>query len=130
MNDPKSTIQSTALPNLKGPQHDNSSLSLVDDIPAAAPGGEAKSKIRALNGGEVNFAKHDWKRKPHTELTGAVRMKSFHGRLSDNGLEYLDNSVNEWLDAHPEVEVKFVTSTVGLYDGKIKELALILNVWY
>ena len=64
------------------------------------------------------------------QLTGAVRMKSFHGRLSDNGLEYLDNSVNEWLDAHPEVEVKFVTSTVGLYDGKIKELALILNVWY
>jgi hypothetical protein len=45
-------------------------------------------------------------------------------------LEYLDDSVNKWLDAHPEVEVKFVTSTVGMYDGKIKELALILNVWY
>ncbi len=126
MNDPKSAgIQSTALPNLKGPQHDTSSLSLVDDGPPAATttGGEVKSKIRALNGGEVNFAKHDWKRKPHTELTGAVRMKSFHGRLSDNGLEYLDNAINDWLDANPDVEIKFVTSTVGLYDGKIKELA-------
>src|SRR4051812_11005694 len=100
---------------------------MVDD-PLAS--GETKSKIRAFGTGQANIASHEWKRRPHSEAIGAVRMKSFHGRLSDNGLDYLDNSVNEWLDAHPEVEVKFVTSTVGMYDGKIKELALILNVWY
>ena len=33
--------------------------------------------------------------------------------------------VNQWIDGHPEVEIKFVTSTVGLYEGKIKEPALI-----
>ena len=35
-----------------------------------------------------------------------------------------------WLDAHPEVEVKFVTSTVGIFEGKMREPALILNLWY
>jgi hypothetical protein len=42
----------------------------------------------------------------------------------------MDDKINEWLDGHPEIEIKNVTSTVGLYDGKIKEPALILNVWY
>ena len=120
-------IQSQALPNLKGPVHDNSSMALVDE-PASAD--STKSKIRAFNTGQAMINSHEWKRSPHTDKVGAVRMKSFHGRLSDNGLDYLDNSVNEWLDQHSEVEVKFVTSTVGMYDGKIKELALILNVWY
>jgi hypothetical protein len=117
-------IQSTALPTMKGPDHDTSSVSLIEE------GDSTKSKIRQFSVAGSMSQQHDWKRTPHTEQIGAVRMRSFHGRLSDNGLEYLDDSVNKWLDAHPEVEVKFVTSTVGLYDGKIKELALILNVWY
>ncbi len=45
-------------------------------------------------------------------------------------MDYLDNAINEWLDQHPEVEVKFVTQSIGMFDGKIKDLALILNVWY
>ena len=57
-------------------------------------------------------------------------MKSFHGKYSDQGLQYLDDAVNEWLDAHPDVEVKFVTSTVGVFEGKIREPALVLNLWY
>jgi hypothetical protein len=27
----------------------------------------------------------------------------FHGRLSDDGLAYTDDKINEWLDNHPEV---------------------------
>ena len=42
----------------------------------------------------------------------------------------MDDLINEWLDAHPEIEVKFVTSTIGMFDGKMKDLAVILNVWY
>jgi hypothetical protein len=45
-------------------------------------------------------------------------------------MEFLDDTINVWLDAHPDIEVKFVTSTVGMYEGKFKDLALILNVWY
>ena len=42
----------------------------------------------------------------------------------------MDDKINEWLDAHPEIEVKFVTTAVGPYEGKIKEPALVMNVWY
>jgi hypothetical protein len=37
----------------------------------------------------------------------------------------MDNQINEWLDANPEVEVKFVTSTVGVFEGKMREPALV-----
>ena len=41
----------------------------------------------------------------------------------------MDQSVNEWLDAHPQYEVKFVSSTVGTVTGKLKEPHLICQVW-
>jgi hypothetical protein len=86
-------------------------------------------KIKAF--GEDGARKqHDWKRKTIANGQGACRMRSFHGKYSDQGLQYLDDAVNEWLDAHPEVEVKFVTSTVGVFEGKIREPALVLNLWY
>jgi hypothetical protein len=102
-------------------------IGLVDDEPRAAL--ETVKKIKAF--GPTDTAKsHDWKRKANINGAGAVRMRSFHGRLSDEGLIFMDDKINEWLDAHPEVEVKFVTSTVGTYEGKIREPALILNLWY
>ena len=45
-------------------------------------------------------------------------------------MEYLDNAINEWLDANPDIEVKFVTPVVNVFEGKIRENALVLNVWY
>ena len=98
------------------------------------PGGQqqpatAPKKIVAL-GADAHRAHHDWKRVPVKTGTGACRVRSFHGKYSEQGLEYLDNAINEWLDGHPEVEVKFVTSTVMTFEGKIREPALVLNVWY
>jgi hypothetical protein len=113
---------------LKPPQpaHPEKPIALVEDvedIDEAPP-----SKI--VFGPAVTHRKHDWKRKTAATGAGAVRVKSFHGKLSDQGVEHLDDTINEWLDANPDVEVKFVTSTVGLFEGKIKDLALVLNLWY
>ena len=41
----------------------------------------------------------------------------------------MDQTINEWLDEHPEYEVKLVTSTGGTVDGKLKESHLICQVW-
>ena len=95
----------------------------------AMPAGPPKSKIRALNT-EAARREHLWKRMPHVSGQGAIRVKSFHGKYSDQGVEHLDDMINEWIDAHPEVEVKFVTSTVHVFEGKIREPALVMNVWY
>jgi hypothetical protein len=87
------------------------------------------SKIRAFGVGASHVSK-EFNRAPVKTGTGACRVKSFHGKLSDQGLGYLDDAINEWLDKHPEVELKFVTSSVGVFEGKIREPALILNLWY
>ncbi len=57
-------------------------------------------------------------------------MKTFHGKCSDQGMEYLDDAINVFLDGHPDIEVKFVQSNVAMFDGKFKDFALIVNLWY
>ena len=91
-------------------------------------GGEAKIKTTSSNSNSVR--KDNYKRNLVTSGHGSCRIRSFHGRLSQQGLEYMDNQINDWLDNNTEVEVKFVTSTVGVFEGKMREPAIIMNVWY
>ena len=115
-------------------------LTLVDEIaaspvpagaPAAAPAAAPfVSKIKSFSVAQDRAHMTKFTRPTTVTGRGASRLRTFHGRLSDEGLAYLDDKVNEWLDTHPDIEVKFCTTTVGQYDGKIKEPALIVNVWY
>jgi len=128
----------TPIPTMKPPSDaDLEPISLVEELlPTAAPatqqlqhGPLPPKKIIAF-GADAHRAQHQWKRQVTKTGTGACRVRSFHGKYSEQGLEYLDNAINEWLDGHPEVEVKFVTSTVMTFEGKVREPALVLNVWY
>jgi len=76
-------------------------------------------------------ARHEesWNRTPNTTGAGAIHVKSFHCKLSSESLAYLDQQVNEWLDAHPQYEVKFVSTAQGEWIGKTKETHLIVQVW-
>ena len=94
-------------------------------IADASPG--MSSKIRAF--GERPRHEESWTRTPNTTGTGAIHVKSFHAKLTDDALRYMDQSINEWLDAHPQYEVKFVNSTVGTLTGKLKEPHIICQVW-
>jgi hypothetical protein len=106
-------------------------LELIEESPIAVSSDIApSSKIKAF-GVKSSAEKVDrFTRKPVTTGRGACRVRSFHGRLSDEGLAFIDEKINDWLDHHPEIEVKFVTSTTGVFEGKIREPALVLNVWY
>ena len=105
-------------------------ISLIEE-PAVTtgPAAPAPKKIMAF-GADAHVRKGDYKRVANVTGHGACRVRSFHGKYSEQGLEYLDNAINEWLDARPEIEVKFVTSTVMTFEGKIREPALVLNLWY
>lgn len=110
-------------------------ISLVeDDEPEIGADGlapaPAVSKIRAFGADMGGHKKHQYTRALKPGGAGVCRVRTFHAKLSDQGLEYLDDAINGWLDQHPEIDVKFVTSNVGLFDGKFKDLALIMNVWY
>jgi len=112
----------------KADDHSLDPISLVDDFDASSDS-PTPSKIKAFGVAGMTQA-HTYKRPTHATGQGACRVRSFHGRLSDEGMAYMDDKINEWLDQHPEIEVKIVTTSIGQYEGKIKEPALVLNVWY
>ena len=93
----------------------------------ADPADMSSDKIKAFG---VRKAHEDhWNRTPNTTGQGAIHVKTFVTKLRLEAIEHLDTQVNEWLDAHPEYEVKFVTTTIGTLFGKNKEEALFMNVW-
>ncbi len=89
--------------------------------------GQKSSKIRTFE--KARAAEKEWQRKPNPTGTGAVHVKTFHSKLTDDALRYMDEVINEWLEEHPEYEVKFVNSNIGVFTGKLKEPAMITQVW-
>ena len=60
---------------------------------------------------------------------GATRTRTFHSKLNDAALAILDQSVNEWVDTGG-IEIKCVSSCIGIFEGKKPEPHLILTVCY
>jgi len=71
----------------------------------------------------------EWSRTPNATGTGAIHCRTFMSKLTEDGFHALDERINEWLDAHPQYEVKFVNTTIGTVTGKLKEPHLICQVW-
>jgi len=107
-------------------------LALIDEEPSSGTSSadQQSPKIRSIGVRAMAGHRENFTRQTTSTGHGACRVRSFHGRLSDEGISYMDDKINDWLDHHPEIEVKFVTSTVGVFEGKIREPALVLNVWY
>lgn len=110
-------------------------ISLGEDFEAIEiEGGEEQAegsgaKITMFGAGQ-HKAQDVWDRQPNVTGEGAVHFKLFHAKLREDALEYLQDQVNKWLDAHPEVEVKFTNMTVGQLKTKIAdEPALFMAVW-
>ena len=95
-------------------------------VESVGPAGAAK-KITAIEKERLHEEK--WTRTPNTTGQGAIHVRSFHSKLTDEALVYMDQCINEWLDAHPQYEVKLVSSTVGILTGKLKEPHLVCQVW-
>ena len=94
---------------------------------------EPPSKIHAFSaetGISAKSKEHDYKRPLNITGRGATRVRTFHTKLSDTAMSYLDGLINDWLDDHPDIEVKFSNTTVGVVEGKRAEPHLIITVWY
>lgn len=89
------------------------------------------SKIQAFES-KMGVKRHEdtWNRSPNVTNAGAIHVRTFHCKMSDDALGFLDQQINEWLDAHPQYEVKFSTVTVGDFQGKMgREVHMIVQVW-
>lgn len=104
---------------------------VLEPVDGEQAGGDAARPTRKIITYEDRKAAHEqrWQRKPNSTGQGAIHVKTFVAKLRLDALEHLDQQINEWLDAHPEYEAKFVTTSVGPLVGKLTESALFVNVW-
>jgi hypothetical protein len=100
-----------------------------------APPPDGMSKIKAFGGGGITAGKaghgtEHLHRQLHQIEASATRCRTFHGKLNDASLAYLDNQINEWIDANPDVGIKFANTCIGVVEGKHAESHLIVTVFY
>jgi len=99
--------------------------------PGALDVGSPKIQAFEQRLGSVKGSHEDrWKRSPNVTGKGAIHVKSFHCKCNNESLEFMDQQINEWLDAHPQYEVKLVNTSVGDWIGKQgREPNIIVQVW-
>lgn len=96
----------------------------------AAPAAGAGSEASAVRTPVVHQPKHTYRRAVQPQMDTATRCRTFHCRLSDAGFSHLNAQIDEWVDAHDDVQIKFATSSVGTIEGKHTESHLIVTVFY
>lgn len=93
--------------------------------------GDPRPKISFTSGsaaaGEIESR---WKRPLQKTGQGATHVRTFTAKLTPSSIEYMDRHINEWLDNHPDAEVKNATMVVGdVATSMGKEATLVVQVW-
>ena len=76
------------------------------------------------------YVEAKFKRPLNPKGQNATRVRTFHAKLNDAAINYLNQQINEWVDNHEDVEIKFTNATIGVVEGKRSEPHLIITVWY
>ncbi|RME39201.1 MAG: hypothetical protein D6788_05935 [Planctomycetota bacterium] len=119
-----------------GGAQDLAPIEFEDDEDDAAAGSSVMSSTRIHSVSAATLGKGDgwdesrFKRPLNPNGHGATRCRTFHCRLSDGAIEYMMKQINEWLDANEDVVIKFVNTSIGLFEGKHTEQNLIMTVFY
>ena len=108
------------------------SIDLVDV--EAEESGRTSTQIKTFGRGARAAAselRHDEVLKRSLNVTGqgATRTRTFHSKLNDAALALMDQAIDEWIDSGG-IEVKCVSSCIGIFEGKKSEPHLILSMWY
>lgn len=110
-----------------------------DAGPAASPAAPAAAAQPARppqirHGGTLGAVEHEraqhFRRPLLTDSPHATRCRTFHCKMSDAAFAHLNDQVNEWVDAHDDIEIKFATSSVGVVEGKHAEPHLVVTIFY
>lgn len=92
---------------------------------------EGGSAIKTLGARGGTAGEYKFRRPLAAPDMGGTRVRTFHARMSGGALQNMDHQINEWLDQHPEIYVKSVAATVGVFEAKISsEEHLVLSIFY
>jgi len=97
-----------------------------------AEAGGRSSRIRTFESqsGLAKPGMEQFRRSLNTTGQGATRVRTFHTKLNDAAMRFMDQQIAEWIDSHDDIEVKLCSTTVGVVEGKRSEPHLIVTVWY
>lgn len=93
----------------------------------------SKSRIHVnqpLGGSGVHRTSSALGRSLNADHAGATRCRTFHAKLNEPSLDFMNNQINSWVDGDPNVVIKFATSTIGVFEGKHAEPHLIMTLFY
>ena len=60
----------------------------------------------------------------------ATRCRTFHSKMNEASLEFMNNQINEWIDGNEGMSIKFASTTIGPFEGKHTEPNLIVTIFY
>ncbi|MGB0715230.1 MAG: hypothetical protein ACPGXK_05090 [Phycisphaerae bacterium] len=60
----------------------------------------------------------------------ATRCRTFHCKLAESALQFMNQQINDWVDSNDKIAIKFATSTIGVFEGKHAEPHLMVTVFY
>jgi hypothetical protein len=91
--------------------------------------------IRSIGGGPGGLAvgsteEHSFRRDLLRGSPNATRCKTFHCKLADGPMNFMNEQINDWVDGDEEIEIKFATATIGVVEGKHVDPHLIVTVYY
>ncbi len=105
-----------------------------EDRPNAPAADLSSSRIHGASATTLGVAgtwdDNRFKRSLLPNLAGATRCRTFHCKLSEAAVDFMNNQINEWLDHNDKIVVKFANSTIGNFEGKHTEPNLIVTVFY
>lgn len=127
-----STQGGVYIPPVHDGEHDiaDETVALIDDDGQRVAG---STMIRSFATGSTLAGAHDdarYKRPLAAPNLPSVRVRTFHGKLTEAGVAHMDEQINEWLEANPEIFIKNSTSSIGMFEGKSKEPHLVLTLFY
>lgn len=101
-----------------------------DDSDMSATSTRIHSATAATLGAAHGWDDSKYNRTVDPKAPTAIRCRSFHSKLTDSALQFMDDQINGWLDTNDHIYVKFATSTIGLFEGKHAEPNLIVTMFY
>jgi hypothetical protein len=117
-------------PQKKGEDLDEP-IKLIDDGEAGEQSGSLQRKMK-IGGAAARGLTHkdEFKRPLNNTGKGATRVRTFNAKIAEGPLLHMETVINDWLDSNDDIEVKHVTQTIGVMEGKRAEPNLLVMVWY
>lgn len=113
-----------------------SPVALDEDMTSSSssPGGTA---IFGFSGSDslagASFSQDDeskFRRRLDPRSPFGTRCRTFHSKLSAGAVAYMNEQINQWADSNNDVQIKFATSCIGVFEGKHADPHLIITIFY